>query len=222
MTYVAVFALVLMVAMPASALMANSVGSPEIKNHSIRSADIRNKAVTTDRIAPRAVKRGKIGKRAIRTEHVKYISDSKIRYSTRTKVLSIPAQALNPTSSTYTFNKNNGYISSGTGSTFSAPVYLPNGAVITGFKADLYDNSPVSYTSASLRRWRNTTVDTMAEVTTDGSISTAGWRVFSDADGISFATITNTSHAYYVTGYLTGSSIVAIGRIVITYRTTGP
>ena len=222
MAYVAVFSLVLMVAMPALALMANSVGTREIKNHSIRSADIRNKAVTTDRIAPRAVKRGKIGKRAIRTEHINYISDSKIRYSTKTKVLSISAQALNPTHSDYIFNKTNGYLSSGTASTFSAPVYLPNGAVITGFKADLYDDSPVNYTNASLRRWRNTTVDTMAEVTTIGSISTSGWRVFSDTDGISFATIKNTSHAYYVRGYFSGSSVVAIGRIVITYRTASP
>lgn len=210
-----------MVAMPAIALMANSVGTKEIKDHSIRSADIRNKAVTTDRIAPRAVKRGKIGKRAIRTEHVKYISDSKIRYSTRTKVLSISAQALNPTvgGGIYPFNKNPGYIA-GVGY-FSAPIYLPDGARVIGFKADLYDNSGSAYTSVGLHRWRNTSVDTMADASTVGSLSTAGWRVFSDTDGISFATINNTTHAYYVKGYMSGGSVM-IGRIVITYRTTSP
>ena len=221
MTYVAVFALVLMVAMPAMALVANSIGTREIKDHSIRSRDLRNKAVTTDRIAPRAVKRGKIGKRAIRTEHVKYISDSKIRYSTRTKVLSIPGRALNPIEDGSTFSKANGYITSSVGGTFSAPVYLPNGAVITGFKADLFDNSPSSFTFVKLHRWNTVGVDDMASVTTNGSPALVNWRTFSDTDGISFTTINNTSHTYYIKGFLSGP-ILAIGRIVITYKTTGP
>ncbi len=221
MAYVAVFALVLMVAMPAVALMANSVGSPEIIDHSIRSADIRNKAVTTDRIAPRAVKRGKIGKRAIRTEHINYISDSKIRYSRKTRVLSISAAALNPTvgGGVYSYNKNVGQIE-GQG-TFSAPVYLPDRAVVIGFKAELRDISAGQFTDVDLRRWSTTGADTMAAVTTIGSPSSFSWRTFKDTNGISFSTINNTTHAYYAVGYLSGGG-VGIGRIIITYRTTRP
>ena len=223
MAYVAVFSLVLMVAMPALALIAakNSVNSRSIIDHTIKSQDLRNKAVTTDRIAPRAVKRGKIGKRAIRTEHINYIGDSKIRYSTKTKVLSISAAALNPTvgGGVYPYNKNVGQIE-GQG-TFSAPVYLPDRAVVIGFKAELRDISAGPFTDVDLRRWSTTGADTMAAVTTNGSPSSSSWRTFRDTNGISFSTINNTTHAYYAVGYLSGGG-VGIGRIIITYRTTRP
>ena len=130
MTYVAVFALVLMVAMPALALMVNSVGTREIIDHSIRSRDLRNKSVTTDRIAPRAVRRGKIAKRAIRNEHIyNNINDSKIRYSTKTKVMTIPAAAFSPRGGTSSFELKNTYLRAD--STVTAPVLLPSGARVT-------------------------------------------------------------------------------------------
>lgn len=43
--YIAIFSLVLLAAMPALALLANSVGTREIQDHSIRSRDLHNESV---------------------------------------------------------------------------------------------------------------------------------------------------------------------------------
>ncbi len=72
MAYVAVFSLVLMVAMPALAVLAaNSIGSREIKDRSIKSRDIGKYAVGNGKIAPRSIRRGKIAENAINGSHIK-------------------------------------------------------------------------------------------------------------------------------------------------------
>ena len=226
MTYIAVFSLVLMVAMPAVALMANSVGTREIKNHSIRSADIRNKAVTTDRIAPRAVKRGKIGKRAISTEHVNYLNDSKIRYSTKTGYLSIPVAALIPITKNYDYAKSSGYLYMQTGvGTFHAPVQLPQGAAITKIRFNAYDNGS-NYTYAKLRRISNANAantDPMATLTTIGTLNSISWRRISTT-AIAYKTVDNNNYAYRVEVHLSGpgSSSLRAGNIVIEYSYASP
>ncbi|HEB12806.1 MAG TPA: hypothetical protein ENI11_03915 [Actinobacteria bacterium] len=223
MTYIAVFSLVLMVAMPALALMANSVGTREIKNHSIRSADIRNKAVTTDRIAPRAVKRGKIGKRAIRTEHIKYIGDSKIRYSRKTGYLSIPVSALVPLEDGYNYERGfNLHMIAGAGQ-FQAPVYLPQGAVVTKVRYNYKDDVIGKDTSIELSRVNNlnNSVDSMAGPPPASSDSPA-WQVLTYSS-INYATINNNSYAYYVFVWLSGADTdLRAGNIVINYTYTSP
>ncbi len=222
MTYIAVFSLVLMVAMPALALVANSVGTREIKNHSIRSADIRNKAVTTDRIAPRAVKRGKIGKKAIRTEHVNYIADSKIRYSKKTSYLSIPVAAFAPNSKGLDYVRSTSIrLMTGTGS-FYAPVELPQNAVVTKFTYHHKDDTLSGHTYAKLTRVKHgqVTVDDMANP--GASANFGGWKSKSD-ESIAYNPILNNTHAYYVYVYMNyASDSLRAGTIVIEYTYTSP
>ncbi len=223
MTYIAVISLVLMVAMPALALMANSVGTKEIKDHSIRSADIRNKAVTTDRIAPRAVKRGKIGKRAIRTEHVQYINDSKIRYSRKTGYLSIPVSALVPFEDGYDYERGfNLRMIAGAGQ-FQAAVYLPQGAVVTKVRYSHKDDVIGKDTFVELSRVNNlnNSVDSMAGPPPT-SVDSPTWQVQTRSN-INYATINNNSYAYYVFVWLSGADTdLRAGNIVIDYTYTSP
>ena len=225
MAYVAVFALALMVAMPAMALIANSVGTREIQDHSIRSRDLRNKAVTTDRIAPRAVKRGKIGKRAIRTEHVSYMSDSKIRYSTKTGYLSIPVSEFSPISNSYDYGKGNVlYMNSGSGS-FYATVHLPQAAVIKKFKFATADNTDTAYVRARLRRITNSNpgvTSDLASIDTSGQANSAAWIQQSTSSIIS-PTVDNNTFSYVVTVYLGGpTTFLAAGPVVIEYTYSSP
>ena len=71
--YVAVFSLVLMVAMPAVALIAarNSVNSRSIINGQVTYRDIGKNAVRTSKIASKAVRYGKIANKAVRANHIK-------------------------------------------------------------------------------------------------------------------------------------------------------
>ena len=224
MTYIAVFSLVLMVAMPALALMANSVGTKEIKDHSIRSADIRNKAVTTDRIAPRAVKRGKIGKRAIRTEHVKYLNDSKIRYSTKTKVLTIPGAAFavadpgpNPAYTIY-----DSYIT--TFKRVIAPVYLPDKARVTKIEFHMTDRAAGNKITGSLASATDAQAESgartpMALAATPG-VSTSWEHVSTTA--ITGAVINNAAKQYFVRVAPDSLGTFKLARAKITYRVSGP
>ncbi len=70
MTYIAVFALMLMVAMPALALLADSVKSPAIVNGQVLSRDIGFGEVTSKDIRERAVEARDIGKRAVKNGHI--------------------------------------------------------------------------------------------------------------------------------------------------------
>ena len=73
MAYVAVFSLVLMVAMPAVALIAarNSVNSRSIINGQVTYRDIGKKAVRNKHIGKKAVKRANIGRDAVNGYHIK-------------------------------------------------------------------------------------------------------------------------------------------------------
>ena len=224
MSYIAVFALVLMVAMPALALMANSVGSPEIIDHSIRSADIRNKAVTTDRIAPRAVRRGKIAYRTIRSENVDFIKDSKIRYSTRTKVLTIsPADFIianpGPVGEWLIVNS---YIRAP--KTIIASVKLPDKARVIKVEFHLTDNAGGNKTTGSLSSATNSQAETgaftqMASAATPGA-STA-WNHVSTTS-ITGAVIDNASKQYFIRVSPTSFELFKLARVKITYRVSGP
>ncbi len=221
MTYIAVFSLVLMVAMPALALMANSVGTREIKDHSIRSADIRNKAVTTDRIAPRAVKRGKIGKRAIRTEHINYMADSKIRYSTKTGYLSIPVAALTPNSDNIDYSRAQSIrLITGTGG-FRAAVYLPDGARVIKLRYSHKDNSSgITYAVLSRVSHLANAANDLGE--TPVSANASAWQVSQDTS-IGSATIDNSAYSYYVYVWLSAADInLKAGNIVIDYTYSSP
>ncbi len=225
MAYVAVFSLVLMVAMPALAVLAaNSVGSPEIIDHSIRSADIRNKAVTTDRIAPRAVKRGKIGKRAIRTEHINYINDSKIRYSTKTKVLTIPgaAFAVADPGPSPGYNIYNSYIT--IYKLVIAPVYLPDKARVTKIEFHMTDRTAGNKITGSLSSATDAQAESgartpMASVATPG-VSTS-WEHVSTTS-ITGAVIDNAAKQYFVRVVPNSTGTFKLARAKITYRVSGP
>ncbi len=224
MTYIAVFSLVLMVAMPALALMANSIGTKEIRDHSIRSADIRNKAVTTDRIAPRAVKRGKIGKRAIRTEHVQSINGSKIKYSTKRRVLTIPAAAFAPIAggneskdSYMRFNSTGGV----------APVQLPNGARVT--KVEVLGRPEVSG-SSKFRASLLSATDVQSQSGAFTQMATklapdnsSTWRNLATTT-ITNPLINNATKQYFVKGLLepTSPALINIARARITYTIAAP
>ena len=224
MVYIAVFSLVLMVAMPALAVMANSVGSLEIIDHSIKSVDIRNKAVTTDRIAPRAVLRGKIGKRAIRTEHVKYLSDSKIRYSTKTKKLSIVGAAFRPEQSGDGFTVYLGGAIRGTGAGikyFTTPVNLPDGATITKLTLNAYDAQLTYNAKAELRRTIPSSVDNlMADVLSSGNPGIV--KEYHETTILN--PVVDNSNFYYVRASHDASAggLLRVVGVIITYKVKSP
>lgn len=225
MTYVAVFALVLMVAMPAMALVANSVGTREIQNHSIRSRDLRNEAVTTDRIHPRAVKRGKIGRRAIRTEHIQSINGSKIRYSKKTKYRSMAAGAFQPFYPEFAFVQI-GLGGPDPGGIWVAEVDLPDGAKIKSVKLVCLDNSATVDVTATVAR-HNFDSDSHADMATVKTSGMGGATTFQNItdNSINFPTINNRDFAYFAIVYrirdINDLSLI-FGRILITYEVKGP
>ncbi len=225
MVYIAVFSLVLVVAMPALAFMASSVGSLEIIDHSIKSIDIRNKAVTTDRIAPRAVKRGKIGKKAIISEHVKYLSDSKIRYQRKKRVLTIPAAAFGQGSIPY---PNPPSIVSVV-TTVTAPVQLPNGAKVTKVEFFVRDMGGGNKTKGELRSATDAQTGlgaftAMAYVETPGT--SASFKYISTT-AIASPVINNVTKQYYVQAWAepfpgSPAEVRQLGRARITYTIAAP
>ena len=222
MIYIAVFALVLMVAMPALALMANSVGTNEIRDHSIRSADIRNKAVTTDRIAPRAVRRGKIAKRAIRNEHIYNIGDSKIRYSTKTGYLTIPVAALTPYSDDTDYTRSSSLRLISGGENFYAAVYLSQNAVVKRFTYHHLDNTTSGYTYAKLKRRKLDQSSTTKMADSNDSADGSLWTSKSDSS-IEYNPVDNSSYAYYVEVSINfASTNLRAGDIVIEYTYSSP
>jgi hypothetical protein len=115
---------------------------------------------------------------------------------------------------------------------FHAPVALPQGSVVTSFRARLYDTTDLSYQDvhASLERrpiddqttsgW--TEAFAMARLSTAGS--TSGWQTLTD-NTINNPTIDNSAYVYYVQGQAYdagGSHRVGTMRITYTYTAPGP
>ncbi len=242
MTYAAVFALVLMVAMPAMAVLAarNSVGRRQIINGEVTYRDIAKNAVRTGKIAPKAVRYGKIADGAVRGNHIKdghvksadigdgsiknadiasgaAISESKIKYFTKIGYLSIPAAAL-------TRDIDGAFTRSDTlsgGGTFHAPVNLPNGAKVTRFQYKHFDNSGF-YTDSGLRMVVSNNSVGYSMAGTNPSGNAGFWQTAVDTT-IDYSTIDNLNNAYYVIVNLTGTNTdLKAGNILIEYTYTSP
>jgi hypothetical protein len=112
-----------------------------------------------------------------------------------------------------TYGNGGAYILSGTGA-MVASVHLPNGAVVTEFKAFFYDNS-ASDLSISLERQAFTAgYSTQANVTSSG---TPGYSSATTRE-ITYPRIDNTSNSYLAYVYSTGwNSSLRVKAVVITY-----
>lgn len=162
--------------------------------------------------------------------------------STKTRTLSIPISALNQkkneTSSPASYLVHESYVagyygesgycyfkngSIGTEAVATAPVYLPQGAVVTELKVKWFDQSVAYNASLSLELVNFGTINNvqMATVSTTGSAtSTLGMITSTDAT-INSATINNDSNVYYVKmSSQENTTLLGFAKIVITYTVT--
>ncbi len=195
-----------------------AVGPGRIAIGAVRSGRIANSAITSAKIRNGTIKNADISGSAA-------ISDSKIKYSTRTGYLSIPVSELSPLFNSYDYGKGTVlYMLSGSGS-FYAPVHLPQAAEIKKLTYATADNTDTAFTRAKLRRITNSnpgiTLD-MASVDTAGQTNSAAWTQQSTSSIIA-PIVNNSSYSYVVDVYLGGpTTFLAAGPIVIEYTYTSP
>jgi len=146
-----------------------------------------------------------------------------ITIPTTTRYYTVPGLAWLPRYDHYNFGRWGSYIYTSTAGTtyWYAPVNLPDGAVVTEFRAWVYDNHAEDI-MVQLSRSEATMGDTwlMASVTSSGA--TFSYRAFSDST-IGSSTIDNQNNAYVLTGVLrSGNSYHRLGQVRITYNITEP
>jgi len=149
-----------------------------------------------------------------------------IYYGTKTDYISISPSAFNPGSNTYTYYMGSYYLSKSYGYTTTqnwyAPVYLPDGAVVTEFKVWYFDYT--SQADMTFRLQRATIASSgvdMASVATSGN---AGNGVGTDTS-INYATVNNGSYVYYLFMQFPAVDIgdyLSFSGARIKYTTTGP
>jgi hypothetical protein len=162
--------------------------------------------------------------------------------SSVTRTLSIPISALNQkknnVSTALSYLVHESYVAgyygesgycffksgvAGTDAVATAPVYLPQGAIVTELKVKWFDSDAIYDASLSLELVGFGTINStqMAIVSTSGSTtSTAGMVTDTDVT-INNATINNDVNAYYVKmASFENSTSLGIGKIVITYTVT--
>jgi len=149
-----------------------------------------------------------------------------IYYGTKTRYISVSPSAFNPGSSTYTYSMGSYYLYKKTGyattQNWWAPVYLPDGAVVTEFKVWYFDYT--SQADMTFRLQRATIASSgvdMASVTTSGS---AGNGNGADTS-INYATINNSLYVYFLFMQFPAVDIgdyLSFSGARIKYTTTGP
>jgi len=236
-SYLAVLLLILTVAVPAIAVMAaNSVNSAAIINGQVKTKDIGKRAVTAKKIALGAVRSAHIkdgsitgadiGDGSITNSDIAAgaaIADSKISYSTKTKRLSIAGDAFTPTSNSITYTKAFGMLLFGGGlpGWFSAPVSLPDGAKITGFRFNYLDNDSPEMTAVLVRRHLTTGAYESAATAGPTTGASADWRNLNGT--VEKPDIDNDNYIYSAMIVFSGSSATMIaGGIIIAYEVNGP
>ncbi len=114
-----------------------------------------------------------------------------------------------------TYGNGGAYISASGGHALVAPVHLPQGAVVTGFKVFFYDNSSGDMTVAlQLQYMTGGGYASLAQVSSSGI---AGYDNRTTAS-ISYATIDNTIRSYHVYAYSTAwDSNLKIKGALVTY-----
>jgi len=145
-----------------------------------------------------------------------------ITIPTTTRYYSIPGSAWLPYQDAYAFTRNAGYIHTTTLgiTTWWAPVNLPHGAVVTEFRAWVWDGHGTDDIDVYLYRQTGNDVDVMASVASSGSLP--WWQWWNDTS-IDYATINNEDYAYVARGNLrSGSSSHALSRVRITYTIEEP
>jgi hypothetical protein len=225
--------LILIVAAPVVASSAGYIGSYQIKDNSILNRDIRQNVISSSRIKDGTLLNRDIDENVISSSRIRNgtirnrdvnasaaIADSKIAYSTKTKVLSVSSQAFIPREEGYDFTKvSNSLYMQGSSGAFSAPVYLPQGATVTELKVVAEDNSGGSLTGYLYRRTGSVS-GAMAGITTNGAV--AGWRTFTDST-VSEPVINNNDYAYFVlVGFGVASPSLELDRVIIKYLVAGP
>lgn len=214
----------------AAVIAANSVNSPAIINGQVKTVDLGKGAVTAKKIKKGAVTGAKIRNRTIKNADIAAaaaIADSKIKYSTKTKYLSIPAVAFVPAKNDLVYQKaGNGWLAAYPGSgaaIFCAPVSLPDGAKIIELEYEYLDNHATHYTQAELFVSATDGYSSMALVQSSGPFASPDWQTGSDGT-ITRPDINNLKYDYYVMlrlHELAGSQLKA-ARVLIAYQVTGP
>jgi hypothetical protein len=144
-----------------------------------------------------------------------------VRYATpKTRHWSINGGDFIPNDAAPTYSKVNSILYSTTGA-FTAPVHLPDGAVVTKLKIFYLDNSGSSFNVALWRFNMLNSFDSMAYINTTNT-STLVFATMENAT-ISSATIDNSSYAYtlYLIG-MDGTANHRLGGVVIEYAVTEP
>lgn len=145
-----------------------------------------------------------------------------IAIPTTTRYYSIPTVAWRPSNSSVDFRIVVGgtilwTLTSGDVS-FFAPVYLPHGAVVTEFRAWLYDNAMIADFDVYLFRQAEKVTEQMASVTTSGH-STDVVQYYDSS--IDYPTVDNQNYAYFVCGIL-NADFQELGQMRITYTIDEP
>jgi len=225
-SYLAVFLLILTVAVPAMAVLAaDSVNSAAIINGQVKTKDIAKRAVTAKKIALGAVRSAHIKDGSIQTADVASIADSKISYSTKTRHLSIPGDAFVPELNGFDYVSGRSSVQMETGAfgAFTAPISLPDGATVTNIRFNYYDNA-AAYLDARVQR--RPLLSNVVHVMTDFP-STVGalpeWRSLDD-NTISFPAIDNENYFYSASIVFNGTASYNLkaGGLIITYQIAGP
>ena len=150
------------------------------------------------------------------------LTASNLAYSTaRTRYVAVSGDSFRP-GADVTFQAGGGmggaYITAGGGS-MTAPVQLPQGAVVTGFTVFFNDTSAADMTVTLYRLWYTGAYASLAIVTSSG---TGGYSNGADTT-ISNATIDNTQGGYFVNAFCTNwSSSIKIMGALITYTVNQP
>ncbi len=214
-----------------------AVTSPKIRDRSILNRDMANNIISSAKIRDGAIlnrdmangivssakiKNGTIGDVDIAADAG--ISESKIKYATKTGYLTIPAAALRPVDSSTAYDGSFLHIyATGSGAAdFVAPVYLPDNAEIQAVRYDVYDDSVYDSTAYLSRSGASPgSAETMATLASSGS--SAVWRTFTDST-VAYPMIDNDSRQYVVSIELRGEAgpDLSAGRVTIEYTYAAP
>jgi len=123
--------------------------------------------------------------------------------ATKTGYLTVPAAAFRPadSSTTYTGGTSNPYLSI-TGGTLQmmAPLYLPEGATITGLSMRAWDVSATNFATVGLRKYAGTATTTLVSSVVTTDVESGGYYVKGDntlSEVVSYAG-SNLPHYYLV------------------------
>ena len=204
-----------------------SILNRDLANNIISSAKIRNGAILNRDLANNIISSAKIRDGAIGNADIAAgagISDSKIKYATKTGYLTVPAAALRPVDSSTTYDGSflHLYATGSGAANFVAPVYLPDNAEIRAVRYEVYDDSAYDSTAYLSRSGASPgSAQTMATVASSGG--SAVWRTFTDPT-VAYPSVDNNSRQYVVSIELRGEagSDLSAGRVTIEYTYAAP